>query len=76
VLRIIFVPKREHVAEDWRRLHNETLHILYASLTIVRFIKPKMRWEGHVARIRKVFWVENLKGRDHSEDIDVDDKIT
>jgi hypothetical protein len=22
-----------------------------------------------------VFWLENLKGRDHSEDLDVDEKI-
>jgi hypothetical protein len=28
VLRRIFVPKREEVAGDWRRLHNEELHNL------------------------------------------------
>jgi hypothetical protein len=26
------VPKREKVARDWRRLHNEELHNLYTSL--------------------------------------------
>jgi hypothetical protein len=31
VLRRIFEPKREQVAEGWRRLHNEELHNLYAS---------------------------------------------
>jgi hypothetical protein len=32
VLRRIFGPKREEVAGGWRRLHNEELHNLYASL--------------------------------------------
>jgi hypothetical protein len=31
VLRRIFGPKREEVEGDWRRLHNEELHNLYAS---------------------------------------------
>jgi hypothetical protein len=39
VLRRIFGPKREEVAGDWRRLHSEELHNLYASPNIVRVIK-------------------------------------
>jgi hypothetical protein len=39
VLRRIFGPKREEVAGDWRRLHNEELHNLYASPDIARVIK-------------------------------------
>jgi hypothetical protein len=39
VLRRIFEPKREEVAGDWRRLHNEELHRLYASQNITRMIK-------------------------------------
>jgi hypothetical protein len=35
VLRRIFGPKREEVAEDWRRLHNEELHKLYTSPNII-----------------------------------------
>jgi hypothetical protein len=31
VLRRIFGPKRDEVAGDWRTLHNEELHNLYAS---------------------------------------------
>jgi hypothetical protein len=30
-LRRVFRPKREEVAGDWRRLHNEELHNLYSS---------------------------------------------
>jgi hypothetical protein len=37
----IFGPKREEVAGDWRRLHNEELHNLYASPHIIRAIKIK-----------------------------------
>jgi hypothetical protein len=39
VLRRIFCPKRDEVARGWKRLHNEELHNLYASLNIVRVIK-------------------------------------
>jgi hypothetical protein len=34
VLRKIFGPKREEVAGDWRRLHNEEVHNLHASSNI------------------------------------------
>jgi hypothetical protein len=36
VLRRIFGPKRDEVAGDWRRLHNEELHNLYPSQNIIR----------------------------------------
>jgi hypothetical protein len=38
VLRRIFGPKRDEVTE-WRKLHNEELHILYSSTNIIRQIK-------------------------------------
>jgi hypothetical protein len=50
VLRRIFGPKRE-VDGSWRKLHNDELHGLYSSPTIVRTIKTRMRWAGHVARM-------------------------
>jgi hypothetical protein len=47
VLRRIFVLKREEVVRGWRRLHNEELHKLYASLNNITVIKSrKVRWEG------------------------------
>jgi len=52
VLRRIFGPKREEMAGGWRKLHNEELHNLVASLNTIRVIKSRgMRWGGHVARI-------------------------
>ena len=53
VLRRIFGPKRDEVIMEWRKLHNEELNVLYFSLNIVRAIKSKMKWTGHVARIGK-----------------------
>ena len=44
VLRRIFVPKRDEVTGEWRKLHNEELNILYFSPNILRVIKSrKMR---------------------------------
>jgi hypothetical protein len=52
VLRRIFGLKRDGVTGEWRKLHNEELHDLYSSPSIIRIIKSrKMRWVGHPARI-------------------------
>jgi hypothetical protein len=52
VLRRIFGPKRDQVIGEWRKLHNEELHILYSSQNIIRQIKSrKLRWVEHVARM-------------------------
>jgi hypothetical protein len=45
VQRRIFGPKRDGVRGGWRKLHNEELHNLYSSPSIIRNIKSRrMRW--------------------------------
>jgi hypothetical protein len=61
VLKRIFRPKRDEVTGGWRKLHNEKLHSLYSSPSIVRVIKARrMRWAGHMARMGKVRGAYNI----------------
>jgi hypothetical protein len=41
-LRRIFGPKGDEVTGGWRKLHNEELHNLYSSSSIIRMIKSRM----------------------------------
>jgi hypothetical protein len=68
VLRRIFGPKRDE--GGLRKLHNEELHNMYSSPSIIIMIKSrKMRWARHVARMRSGmhigYWCESQKERDH-----------
>jgi hypothetical protein len=54
VLRRVFGPKRDEVTGEWRKQYNEELNDLYYLPNIVQVVKSRrMRWEGHVARIRE-----------------------
>jgi len=82
VLRRIFGPMRDEVTGEWGKLHNEELNDLYCSPNIVRVIKLKMRWAGHVARMgerrREVYTgirFGNLRARGHLGDPSVDGRI-
>jgi hypothetical protein len=49
------------VTGGWRKLHNEELHNLYSSPSIVRVIKARrMIWAGHVARMGEVRGAYNI----------------
>jgi hypothetical protein len=43
MLSRIFEPKRDDVAGDWRRLHNEELNDMYSSPSSIRVIKSEER---------------------------------
>jgi hypothetical protein len=50
VLSRIFGPKRDEMTGGWRKLHNEELHNLYSSPSIIRKIKSRgMKWAGQEA---------------------------
>jgi len=54
VLRRIPGHKRDEVTGERRKLHNEELNDLCSTPNSVRVIKSRrMRWAGHVARIRR-----------------------
>jgi hypothetical protein len=48
VLRRVFGPKRDDVAREWGKLHNEEINDLYCSHNIIRVIKRRIRWAGSV----------------------------
>jgi len=58
-------------AGGWKRLYNEKLRKLYSLPNIVRMNTPvRMRWARHVASME-----ENMKGRDHLENLGVDVRL-
>jgi hypothetical protein len=71
VLRRIFGKTSAEVTGGWRKLHNEELHNMYSSPSIIRMIKSRrMRWAVHVVRMwrREMhigYWWESQKERDH-----------
>jgi hypothetical protein len=77
VLRGIFGLKRDEVTGGWRKLHDEELHNLYSSPSIIKMIRSGMiRWAGHIAhmgrrRMHIGYWWESQKEKDHQEDEDL-----
>jgi hypothetical protein len=65
------------VTGSWRKVHNEELHNLYASLNILRTMKSrKMRFAGNVARVgAKRNTHESQKERDSWEDLEIGGRV-
>jgi len=70
-LRKEFVPKREEGIGGWGNLHNERLHNLHFSPSIVRvFLRGKWGTQIHAG-----FWWGNMKERNHLENLYVSSMI-
>jgi hypothetical protein len=54
MLRRIFGRRRDEVIGEWTKLHNEELHDLYSSPSIIRIIKARrMRWNVYRLLVAK-----------------------
>jgi hypothetical protein len=61
-LRRIFGRNRDELTGGWRQLHNEELHNLYCSPSIIGMIKSRrMRWAENVEE--KCMWGSGGKSR-------------
>jgi hypothetical protein len=56
VLRGIFGPKRDEVIRGWRKLHNEELHNLYCSPSIIKVISVGFEVLTEVVLKSIIFW--------------------
>jgi hypothetical protein len=70
MLRRIFGPKRDEVIESWTKLHNEELHNLYSSSSIMIMIKSRSEMgracstNGRSVILIEFFWKSQKEG-DH-----------
>ena len=53
VHRKIFGTKKDEITGQWRKLLNAELHALYSSPNIIRSLKSRRIWAGHVARMEQ-----------------------
>jgi hypothetical protein len=60
VLRGIFGPRKDDVTEGWRKLHNELLHNLYSSPSIIRMAKLRTKQGETIMHVG--FGAERKKG--------------
>jgi hypothetical protein len=54
MLKRVYGPRGVERIGGSRKLHNEVLHNLYSSPTIIRMMRStKVRWTGHVVRVAR-----------------------
>jgi hypothetical protein len=53
VLREISGPKRGEISEKWRILYIEELYDLCSSACIVRVVRLRLCWDGHIIGLRE-----------------------
>jgi hypothetical protein len=53
ILKRTFRPKKDDIAENWRKLHTKELHNLYSSPNIITMLKSKEYEIGGVCSMRK-----------------------
>jgi hypothetical protein len=59
----IFGRNRDEITEEWRRLHNKELNVLYSSPNIIRVIKSRRQiWAGHAARMGEERCIQGFGG--------------
>jgi hypothetical protein len=81
MLRKLFGLKKNEMVGGWRNLHNEELHNLYSSTSIIKMTKiRRMRWAGYVAWWGRrgmliEYWWKSQKEKEYSEDLDVGGRI-
>jgi hypothetical protein len=75
-LRRIFIHEREEMDTGQIKLHNEELHILYASPIVISVIKLRRNsTHRRGEKCNQTVCGGNKKGGDHTQDIDVDERI-
>jgi hypothetical protein len=70
VLRRIFGQKRDEVTREWRKLHNEELHELYSSPSIIRIMKSREKMNEYRLLVGKPEGKRPL-GRPRSRWVDI-----
>jgi hypothetical protein len=70
-------PKRDKVTGGWRKLHKEALYRLTCSPLIIRMIRLRGGECSVCGEMGNAYRIVVLKheGRDHSEELVVDDRI-
>jgi hypothetical protein len=77
---VIIVPEGDEETGAWRKLHNEELHNLYASLNVSTMIKLKMRQAGlnptsqRICRGKKLENALGTAGRRRDDNTKIDRK--